>query len=160
MVRGTLSLPNGSGKTVRVIVFTENPDEAKERWCRRSWSRRFDREGEGGWTDFDVAIATTTSAMKSVRKVARVLGPRGLMPNPKSGTVTDDIPAAIKEVMGGRVEFKMDKTANVAIVVGKRSFEPEQSFLKMPKQRSRPSMRRVQRSSPVSSSRASPLVQQ
>jgi len=80
---------------------------------------------EGGWTDFDVAIATT-SAMKSVRKVARVLGPRGLMPNPKSGTVTDDIPTGIKEVKGGRVEFKMDKTANVAIVVGKRSFTPEQ----------------------------------
>ena len=79
----------------------------------------------GGWTDFDVAISTT-SAMKSVRKVARVLGPRGLMPNPKSGTVTDDIPAGIDEVKAGRVEFKMDKTANVAIIVGKRSFTPEQ----------------------------------
>ena len=79
----------------------------------------------GGWTDFDVAISTT-SAMKSVRKVARVLGPRGLMPNPKSGTVTDDIPAGIDEVKAGRVEFKMDKTANVAVIVGKRSFTPEQ----------------------------------
>ena len=71
--------------------------------------------------DFDVAVSTT-SAMKEVRKVARVLGPRGLMPNPKSGTVTDDIESAIKEVKGGRVEFKMDKTANMSVVVGKRSF--------------------------------------
>ena len=123
MVRGTLSLPNGSGKTVRVIVFTENPDEAKGAGADEAGLDDLIEKVEGGWTDFDVAIATT-SAMKSVRKVARVLGPRGLMPNPKSGTVTDDIPAAIKEVMGGRVEFKMDKTANVAIVVGKRSFEP------------------------------------
>lgn len=76
-----------------------------------------------GWTDFDVAVATT-SAMKEVRKAARVLGPRGLMPNPKSGTVTDDVAAAVKDIkMGGRVEFKMDKTANVGVVVGKRSFE-------------------------------------
>ena len=78
-----------------------------------------------GWIDFDVAISTT-SAMKSVRKVARVLGPRGLMPNPKSGTVTDDVAEGIKLVKAGRVEFKMDKTANVAVVVGKRSFKPEQ----------------------------------
>ena len=125
MVRGTLSLPNGSGKTVRVIVFTENPDEAKEAGADEAGLDDLIEKVSGGWTDFDVAIATT-SAMKSVRKVARVLGPRGLMPNPKSGTVTDDIPAGIKEVKGGRVEFKMDKTANVAIVVGKRSFTPEQ----------------------------------
>ena len=72
--------------------------------------------------DFDVAIATT-SAMKEVRKVARVLGPRGLMPNPKSGTVTDDVVSAINEVKAGRVEYKMDKTANVSIIIGKRSFD-------------------------------------
>jgi large subunit ribosomal protein L1 len=125
MVRGTLSLPNGSGKTVRVIVFTENPDEAMEAGADEAGLDDLIEKVSGGWTDFDVAIATT-SAMKSVRKVARVLGPRGLMPNPKSGTVTDDIPAGIKDVKGGRVEFKMDKTANVAIVVGKRSFTPEQ----------------------------------
>ena len=124
MVRGTLSLPNGSGKNVRVIVFTENPDEAMAAGADEAGLDELIEKVSGGWTEFDVAIATT-SAMKSVRKVARVLGPRGLMPNPKSGTVTDDIPAGIKEVKGGRVEFKMDKTANVAIVVGKRSFTPE-----------------------------------
>ncbi|MGB0333974.1 MAG: 50S ribosomal protein L1 [Opitutales bacterium] len=125
MVRGTLQLPHGSGKTVRVIVFTENPDEAKAAGADEAGLDDLIEKVSGGWTDFDVAISTT-SAMKSVRKVARVLGPRGLMPNPKSGTVTDDIVAGINEVKAGRVEFKMDKTANVAIVVGKRSFTPEQ----------------------------------
>jgi len=125
MVRGTLQLPNGSGKTVRVIVFTENPAEALEAGADEAGLDDLIEKVTGGWTDFDVAISTT-SAMKSVRKVARVLGPRGLMPNPKSGTVTDDIPAGIQEVKAGRVEFKMDKTANVAVVIGKRSFTPEQ----------------------------------
>jgi len=125
MVRGTLQLPHGSGKTVRVIVFTENPDEALAAGAEEAGLEDLIEKVTGGWTDFDVAISTT-SAMKSVRKVARVLGPRGLMPNPKSGTVTDDIAEGIKLVKAGRVEFKMDKTANVAIVVGKRSFTPEQ----------------------------------
>ena len=80
---------------------------------------------QGGWLDFDVAIATTV-AMKTVRAIARVLGPKGLMPNPKSGTVTDDIAAGIKAVKAGRVEFKMDKAANVGVGVGKRSFTPAQ----------------------------------
>ena len=78
-----------------------------------------------GWLDFDVAISTT-EAMKTVRTMARVLGPKGLMPNPKSGTVTDDIAAGIKAVKAGRVEFKMDKTCNIGVGVGKRSFTPEQ----------------------------------
>lgn len=125
MVRGTLKLPNGSGKTVRVIVFTENPEEALAAGAEEAGLDDLIEKVTGGWTDFDVAVSTT-SAMKSVRKVARVLGPRGLMPNPKSGTVTDDIPAAINEVKAGRVEYKMDKTANVAIVIGKRSFTVEQ----------------------------------
>jgi large subunit ribosomal protein L1 len=125
MVRGTLQLPHGSGKTVRVIVFTENPDEATAAGAEEAGLDDLIEKVTGGWTDFDVAISTT-SAMKSVRKVARVLGPRGLMPNPKSGTVTDDIAEAINQVKAGRVEYKMDKTANVAIVVGKRSFTPEQ----------------------------------
>ncbi len=125
MVRGTLQLPHGSGKTVRVIVFTENPDEATAAGAEEAGLDDLIEKVTGGWTDFDVAISTT-SAMKSVRKVARVLGPRGLMPNPKSGTVTDDVAEAINQVKAGRVEYKMDKTANVAIVVGKRSFTPEQ----------------------------------
>ncbi len=125
MVRGTLQLPHGSGKTVRVAVFTEDPDAAKAFGADEAGLDDLIDKVNEGWMDFDVAIATT-SAMKSVRKVARVLGPRGLMPNPKSGTVTDDVEAGIKDVKGGRVEFKMDKTANVAIVVGKRSFTVEQ----------------------------------
>lgn len=125
MVRGTLQLPHGSGKTVRVIVFTENPDEAISAGADKAGLDDLIEEVNKGWLGFDVAISTT-SAMKSVRKVARVLGPRGLMPNPKSGTVTDDIVEGINQVKAGRVEFKMDKTANVAVVVGKRSFKPEQ----------------------------------
>jgi len=125
MVRGTLQLPHGSGKTVRVIVFTENPEEALAAGADEAGLEDLIEKVTGGWTDFDVAISTT-SAMKSVRKVARVLGPRGLMPNPKSGTVTDDIAEGIKLVKAGRVEFKMDKTANVAVVIGKRSFTAEQ----------------------------------
>ena len=78
-----------------------------------------------GWLDFDVAIATT-EAMKTVRTIARVLGPKGLMPNPKSGTVTDDVAAGIKAVKAGRVEFKMDKACNIGVGVGKRSFTPDQ----------------------------------
>lgn len=125
MVRGTLQLPHGSGKTVRVIVFTEKPEEALAAGADEAGLEDLIEKVVGGWTDFDVAISTT-SAMKSVRKVARVLGPRGLMPNPKSGTVTDEIAEGIKLVKAGRVEFKMDKTANVAIVIGKRSFNLEQ----------------------------------
>lgn len=124
MVRGTLRLPHGSGKTVRVVVFTENPDDALASGADEAGLDDLIEKVTAGWTEFDVAIATT-SAMKSVRKVARILGPRGLMPNPKSGTVTDDVAAAIEEVKAGRIEFKMDKTANTAVVVGKRSFSSE-----------------------------------
>ena len=121
MVRGTVRLPNGSGKNVRVIVFTENADDALKAGADEAGLDDLLKKIEGGWTDFDVAISTT-SAMKEVRRAARVLGPRGLMPNPKSGTVTDDVATAITEVKAGRVEYKMDKTANLAIVIGKRSF--------------------------------------
>lgn len=121
MVRGTVRLPNGSGKKVRVIVFTDHADSAIAAGADKAGLDDLIKEIEGGWLDFDVAVATT-SAMKEVRKLARILGPRGLMPNPKSGTVTDEIEAAIKEVKGGRVEYKMDKTANLAVVIGKRSF--------------------------------------
>lgn len=124
-VRGTVSLPNGSGKKVVVAVFTEKPEEALAAGAEHAGLDDLIEKVLGGWLEFDVAIATP-SAMKEVRKVARVLGPRGLMPNPKSGTVSDDVATVISEVKAGRVEFKMDKTANVAVVVGKRSFTNEQ----------------------------------
>ena len=124
MVRGTVSLPHGTGRTVRVLAFTEKPEEALELGADYAGLDEYLQKIQEGWLDFDIAIATT-SAMREVRKVARVLGPRGLMPNPKSGTVSDDLGKAISEVKAGRVEFKMDKTANVAIVIGKRSFSAQ-----------------------------------
>lgn len=120
-VRGTTPLPNGSGKKVRVLVFTDNADAAIAAGADFAGLQDMMAKVQGGWLDFDVAIATT-EAMKQVRTLARVLGPKGLMPNPKSGTVTDDIAAGIKAVKAGRVEFKMDKTANIGVGVGKRSF--------------------------------------
>ena len=124
-VRGTTPLPNGSGKKVRVLVFTADTKVALEAGADYASLQDMMQKINEGWLDFDVAIATT-EAMKSVRTLARVLGPKGLMPNPKSGTVTDDIPAGIKAVKAGRVEFKMDKTANIGVGVGKRSFTPAQ----------------------------------
>ena len=112
---------------VRVVVFTEQPEVALAAGADKAGIADLAKEIEGGWMDFDVAIATT-SAMKEVRKLARILGPRGLMPNPKSGTVTDDVESAIKEVKGGRVEYKMDKTANLVVVVGKRSFANDKLY--------------------------------
>jgi large subunit ribosomal protein L1 len=123
-VRGTVALPNGSGRKVRVLVFTENPAEATAAGADFAGLDDLMKKITDGWMDFDVAIATP-NAMKSVRSIARVLGPKGLMPNPKSGTVVEDVKAGVKAVKAGRVEFKMDKTANVAIVLGKRSFTPE-----------------------------------
>jgi len=124
MVRGTVALPNGSGQKVRVLVFTEDAKEALDAGADHAGLEDLMKKIQDGWMDFDVAIATT-NAMKTVRSIARVLGPKGLMPNPKSGTVVDDVKAGIKAVKAGRVEFKMDKTANVAVIVGKRSFTPE-----------------------------------
>ncbi|MGY8713603.1 MAG: 50S ribosomal protein L1 [Verrucomicrobiia bacterium] len=120
-VRGTVNLPHGSGKEVRVIVFTENTDEALKAGADHAGLEDLIAKVKDGWTDFDVALATTDS-MKSVRSIARVLGPRGLMPTPKAGTVTDNVTEAITAVKAGRVEFKMDKTGVLAVVVGKRSF--------------------------------------
>ncbi len=125
MVRGTTPLPNGSGKKIRVLVFTDNPDAAIAAGADHAGLQDIMAKINEGWLDFDVAIATT-EAMKTVRTIARVLGPKGLMPNPKSGTVTDDIAAGIKAVKAGRVEFKMDKTGNIGVGVGKRSFTPAQ----------------------------------
>ena len=121
MVRGTVSLPNGSGKKVTVVVFTTDEEGAREAGADYAGLKDLVTKVQGGWLDFDVAIATP-AAMKVVRPIARILGPRGLMPNPKSGTLTDDVAKAIREVKAGRVEYKMDKTANVGVPVGKRSF--------------------------------------
>ena len=125
MVRGTTPLPNGTGKKVRVLVFTDNAEAALKAGADHAGLQDMMQKINEGWLDFDVAIATT-EAMKTVRSLARVLGPKGLMPNPKSGTVTDDIAAGIKAVKAGRVEFKMDKAANLGVPVGKRSFTNEQ----------------------------------
>ncbi len=125
MVRGTVSLPNGSGKKVTVVVFTNDEEKAKEAGADYAGLKDLVAKVQGGWLDFDVAVATP-AAMKVVRSIGRILGPRGLMPNPKAGTVTDDVAKAIREVKAGRIEYKMDKTANVGVPVGKRSFAPDQ----------------------------------
>ncbi|MDY5954123.1 MAG: 50S ribosomal protein L1 [Kiritimatiellia bacterium] len=123
-VRGTLTLPHGTGKNVRVIVFAAGTqaDAAKAAGADEVGYEDLIEKVKGGFTDFDVAIATT-DAMKLVRTVARVLGPRGLMPNPKTGTVTDNVEAAIKAAKGGKVDFRMDRTGTCCVIAGKRSFE-------------------------------------
>jgi large subunit ribosomal protein L1 len=110
---------------VRVLVFTDDPQKAIAAGADFAGLQDMMQKVNEGWLDFDVAIATT-EAMKQVRTLARVLGPKGLMPNPKAGTVTDDIVSGIKAVKAGRVEFKMDKTANIGVGVGKRSFTSAQ----------------------------------
>ncbi len=124
-VRGTVNLPHGSGKEVKVLVFTDNPDEALAAGADFAGLQDLILKVKEGWIDFDVALSTT-AAMKEVRSVARVLGPRGLMPTPKAGTVTDELANAIKEIKAGRVEFKMDKTGAMSVVIGKRSFSQNQ----------------------------------
>jgi len=125
-VRGTVNLPHGTGKTIRVIVFAAgtHADEAKAAGADEVGYEELIEKVKNGWTDFDVAIATT-DAMKEVCKIARVLGPRGLMPNPKTGTVTDDTAAAVKAAKGGKVDFRMDRTGNVCVLCGKRSFDAD-----------------------------------
>lgn len=123
-VRGTVVLPNGTGKSVRVAVFAAGAaaDAAKAAGADVVGNEDLIEKVKGGWTDFDVAIATP-EAMKEVRKLGKVLGPRGLMPNPKTGTVTDDTGAAVRVSKAGRVEFRMDKSGNVQVPFGKLSFE-------------------------------------
>lgn len=123
-VRGTVVLPNGTGKKIRVLVFAKGPaaDAAKEAGADIVGFEDLVAKVNGGWCDFDVAVATT-EAMKEVRKLGKVLGPRGLMPNPKTGTVTDDTAAAVKQCKAGRVEFRMDKNGNVMVPFGKLSFD-------------------------------------
>jgi large subunit ribosomal protein L1 len=126
MVRGTVSLPHGTGKVVRVAVFAqgEAADAAREAGAVEVGFEDLIEKVQGGWTDFDVAVATP-EAMKEVRKLGKVLGPRGLMPNPKTGTVTDDTATAVKQFQAGRVEFKMDRHGNVMVPFGKLSFDEQ-----------------------------------
>jgi large subunit ribosomal protein L1 len=127
MVRGTVPLPHGSGKTVRVLVFAKGQaaDAARAAGAEYVGFDDMVKKCQEGWADFDVAVATP-EAMSEVRKLGKVLGPRGLMPNPKTGTVTDDTARAVKEVKAGRVEFKVDKGGNVHVLVGKANFSPVQ----------------------------------
>ena len=126
MVRGSVALPHGTGKNVRVIVFAqgEAAQAALEAGAEKVGLDDLIKEIQGGFLDFDSAIATP-GAMAQVRKIARILGPRGLMPNPKTGTVTDDTAKAVREVKAGRVDFKVDKNANISAAIGKLSFDSE-----------------------------------
>ena len=126
MVRGSVSLPNGTGKNVRVLVFAQGDaaKAAQEAGAEFVGFEDLIKKVQEGFVDYDTAIATP-DAMTEVRKVARVLGPRGLMPNPKTGTVTDDTAKAVKEVKAGRVDYKVDKNANISAAVGKLSFSNE-----------------------------------
>src|ERR1700761_8032577 len=127
MVRGTCPLPHGSGKQVRVLVFAEGAaaKAAKDAGAEFVGMKDLIQKCQEGFQDFDVAVATP-GAMAEVRKLGKVLGPRGLMPNPRTGTVTEDTAKAVQEVKAGRIEFKLDKNGNVAVPVGKFSFEENQ----------------------------------
>jgi len=125
-IRSTVALPHGTGKDVRVIVFAtgDAAEVAREAGAADVGVEDLIKKIQDGWMDFDAAVATP-DAMKEVRKVARVLGPRGLMPNPKTGTVTDDTAAAVNQLKAGRVEFRMDRNGNIAVPFGRRSFEKD-----------------------------------
>ncbi len=127
MVRGSVALPHGTGKSVRVVVFASG-DAAKAAEAAGAdevGMEELIKKVQDGFTDFDAAIATP-DAMLEVRKIARVLGPRGLMPNPKTGTVTEDTASAVNAVKAGRIDYKLDKNGNVSAAVGKASFTEEQ----------------------------------
>jgi large subunit ribosomal protein L1 len=127
MVRGSVSLPHGTGKNVRVVVFAQGAaaEAALAAGAEHVGYDDLIKKIQEGFVDFDSAIATP-DAMAEVRKIARVLGPRGLMPNPKTGTVTDDVAKAVKEVKAGRIDYKLDKNGNVSGAIGKASFDEKQ----------------------------------
>ncbi|WP_026998409.1 50S ribosomal protein L1 [Eisenibacter elegans] len=127
MVRGVASLPHGTGKAVRVLVLCtpDKEEEAKNAGAEFVGLDDYIEQIEKGWTDIDVII-TMPTVMAKVGKLGRVLGPRGLMPNPKSGTVTMDVGAAVQEVKAGKIDFKVDKTGIIHASIGKASFAPEQ----------------------------------
>lgn len=127
LVRGTVSLPHGTGKTVRVLAFAKG-DKAKEAEAAGAdivGSEQLIEKVNAGWTDFDVVVVTP-DMMRDVGKLGKVLGPRGLMPTPKAGTVTNDIAKAIREIKAGKVEYKLDKSGVINNLVGKLSFETKQ----------------------------------
>lgn len=126
-VRGTVSLPHGIGREVRVLVLAKPPkdEEAKAAGADHAGLTEYVQKIQGGWADIDVIIATP-DVMGEVGKLGKVLGPRGLMPNPKSGTVTPDVAKAVKEVKAGKIEFRVDKAGVVHASVGKANFEPKQ----------------------------------
>ena len=127
MVRGTVNLPNGTGKTARVIVFAAGAkaEEAVAAGADEVGTDELVARIQGGWLDFDAAIATPDQ-MAKIGRIARILGPRGLMPNPKTGTVTMDVTKAVREIKGGKITFRVDKHANLHLVIGKASFTEEQ----------------------------------
>lgn len=127
MVRGTVNLPHGTGKTARVIVFAagEKAAEAEAAGADAVGSDDLVTRIQGGWLEFDAAIATPDQ-MAKIGKIARILGPRGLMPNPKTGTVTQDITKAVNEIKGGKITFRVDKHSNLHMIIGKASFSADQ----------------------------------
>ncbi len=124
MVRGTVNLPNGTGKTARVLVFAtgERAQQALEAGADHVGSDDLLERIQGGWLDFDSVVATP-DLMGKVGRLGKVLGPRGLMPNPKTGTVTMDVAKAVTEIKGGKIEFRVDKHANLHFIIGKASFD-------------------------------------
>ena len=123
MVRGTVNLPNGTGKTARVLVFAQGAkaEEATAAGADFVGSDELIDKVAGGWIDFDAVVATP-DLMGKVGKLGRVLGPRGLMPNPKTGTVTMDVTKAVSDIKGGKIEFRVDKHSNLNFIIGKVSF--------------------------------------
>ncbi|MDF9714543.1 50S ribosomal protein L1 [Nocardioides sp. ChNu-153] len=127
MVRGTVNLPHGTGKTARVLVFAnaDKADAAREAGADFVGGDELIEKVSGGWTDFDAVVATP-DMMGKVGRLGRVLGPRGLMPNPKTGTVTPDVAKAVTEIKGGKIEFRVDRHSNLHFIIGKASFSESQ----------------------------------